>query len=55
MTAQLAPHVWDVDRSDAGHLILRRDRTPVARFYAKALTVAECVDVAAKLNREAAQ
>lgn len=45
-------HVWDVDRTDAGHLVLRRDRTPVARFYAKALTVEEIVHVAAKLNRD---
>lgn len=45
------PHSWEVEAAGASKtVILKRDGTPVARFYADRLTIVEQLDIAARLN-----
>jgi hypothetical protein len=44
-------HRWEVETAGTSKtVILKRDGTPVARFYADRLTIVEQLDIATRLN-----
>lgn len=47
----MTAHRWEVEEAGASKtIILKRDGTPVARFYAGRLTIVEQLDIATRLN-----
>lgn len=48
----IVPHKWEVEVVETtATVILKRDGTPVARFYAQRMSLHECRAMAAKLNQ----